>query len=157
MSKSQLFNLTRRMLVLGVLSLALVFLLLDKVTVKADDCMGAWDTFFDGFRGCAESDECNPYSMFRDRDKCFGCFEGLGNEQTIWSDACGLPSHTPMTDPYYTCQENKDRFRDNCIAGTLPYIHAVRYNQCLADYGPEADINVCCDVVTDEVFAQGCY
>lgn len=157
MSKSQLFNLTRRMVVLCVLLLALVFLLSDRVTVKADDCADAWDTFFNGFYDCAQSAECNPNSYFHNSQQCLGCFEGLGDEQTIWSDACGLPSHTPMTDPYYTCQENKDRFHDNCIAGTLPYIHEVRYNQCLADYGPDADINSCCDLITDEVFAQGCY
>jgi hypothetical protein len=157
-SNSQIFYLTRKILVLSVMSVALWFVAIDRpAVVKADNCWDAWGVFSDGFHTCAISSQCNPSSPSYNPSQCVSCFMGLGEEHAIWGGACALASHSPMIDSNASCNANGDRIYDNCMAGTAGALWGGKYNQCLAAAGDAANMVDCCEALRTEYLAQGCY
>lgn len=158
MSNSQIFYFARKTLVLSVLTLTLWFVAIDRPTVvKADSCWDAWGVFSDGFHSCSTSAVCDPGSPSYNPSACLNCFIGLGEEHSIWSSSCSMPSHSPMVDPNAACEANGDRVYDNCMAGTAGHLWTAKYNQCLADNGENANMIDCCEALRTEYLAQGCY
>jgi hypothetical protein len=137
------------MLILAILMGGLAFLVSDRavVNVRAEDCGSVMMDLSDCYTYCGWAGDYDARSA---------CYYSCEATHMMAGYTCGMPSHSPMMTTGGGCDAsaNGQRAYDNCIAGTLTGSWQDQYIAYMAYYG---DMEVSCEMIGQDVEAQGCY
>lgn len=158
MFNSEALRPAQRLIILGILTFALGFLIIDQsvVQVRAGNCFDASMVLSDCNSACdTQYVLCgnDPSCQTAVRSCLMSC---NGDHQQMGID-CNFAPYSHPLDPNENC--NGQQLYDNCMAGTnVPLNVRDVYLDCMAENGGDSsNIPVCCEETRDAWLAIGCY
>lgn len=163
MFNSQALRMVRKLTILGILTVALWFLMFDRsvISVRAESCYDATEYLSTCYTNCDFAyDVCianNPSYPDTCRQIMQNCLVQCEDLHSSFGLTCGFAPYSHPLDPNDAC--NGQQVFDNCIAGSnVPLNVRNVYISCMADNG--GDVNAmygCCEATEDAYLTIGCY